>query len=103
MKLHFSEFNEPFFFLKLIWRRFEEGNVLASVLAHFPTNIKKWPSLEPNFQIYLTSRYAYHLRKWFLEGKAVGSHAQLVGEKGAVSVRVVIQVITKRRLKTSEL
>jgi ubiquitin carboxyl-terminal hydrolase 34 len=36
-------------------------------------------------------RYAYHLRKWFLEGKGVGSHAQLVGEKGAVTVRVVIQ------------
>jgi len=31
------------------------------------------------------------LRKWYLEGKGVGSHAQLVGEKGAVSVRIVIQ------------
>ncbi|CAG7822666.1 unnamed protein product [Allacma fusca] len=36
-------------------------------------------------------RYAYHLRKWFLEGRGVGSHAQLVGEKGAVPIRVVIQ------------
>lgn len=36
-------------------------------------------------------RYAYHLRKWLLEGRGVGSHAQLVGEKGAVPIRVVIQ------------
>lgn len=35
--------------------------------------------------------YAYHLRKWALEGKGVGSHAQLVGEKGAVPIRIVIQ------------
>lgn len=31
------------------------------------------------------------MRKWQLEGNGVGSHAQLVGEKGAVPIKVVIQ------------
>jgi ubiquitin carboxyl-terminal hydrolase 34 len=36
-------------------------------------------------------RFAYHLRKWSLEGKGIGSHAQLVGDKGAVTIRILIQ------------
>lgn len=41
--------------------------------------------------LFFVFRYAYHLRRWLLEGKGVGSHVQLVGDKGAVLVRVVIQ------------
>jgi ubiquitin carboxyl-terminal hydrolase 34 len=37
-------------------------------------------------------RYAYHLRRWTLEGKGVGSHVQLLsGDRGCVPIRVVIQ------------
>ncbi|XP_068081544.1 ubiquitin carboxyl-terminal hydrolase puf [Anabrus simplex] len=37
-------------------------------------------------------RYAYHLRRWALEGQGVGSHVQLpLGERGCMPLRVVIQ------------
>ncbi|KAL0270091.1 UNVERIFIED_CONTAM: hypothetical protein PYX00_007611 [Menopon gallinae] len=37
-------------------------------------------------------RYAYHLRRWMLEGKSVGSHVQIMsGDRGYVPIRVVIQ------------
>ncbi|KAK4884213.1 hypothetical protein RN001_000484 [Aquatica leii] len=35
-------------------------------------------------------RYAYHLRKWALEGKGVGSHAAL-GDRSSTLIRLVIQ------------
>lgn len=35
-------------------------------------------------------RYAYHLRKWALEGKAVGSHAAL-GDRSSSLIRLIIQ------------
>jgi len=36
-------------------------------------------------------RYAYHLRRWYLEGKGVGNNAQLIVEKGAIPIKIVIQ------------
>lgn len=36
------------------------------------------------------SRYAYHLRRWALEGKGVGSHAAL-SDRSSTLVRLVIQ------------
>ncbi|XP_034239169.1 ubiquitin carboxyl-terminal hydrolase puf isoform X4 [Thrips palmi] len=37
-------------------------------------------------------RYAYHLRRWALEGRGVGSHVQLLsGERGCQTIKVVIQ------------
>ncbi|CAG2063150.1 unnamed protein product, partial [Timema podura] len=36
--------------------------------------------------------YAYHLRRWALEGQGVGSHVTLmIGERGCLPLRVVIQ------------
>lgn len=35
-------------------------------------------------------RYAYHLRRWALEGQGIGSHAAL-GDKSCSPVRVVVQ------------
>lgn len=36
-------------------------------------------------------RYAYHLRRWVLEGKGVGSHAAALTDKNCTSIRVVVQ------------
>lgn len=37
-------------------------------------------------------RYAYHLRRWALEGRGVGSHVQLLsGERGCQPIKVMIQ------------
>lgn len=35
-------------------------------------------------------RYAYHLRRWALEGKGIGSHAAL-GDKNSTPIRVIVQ------------
>lgn len=48
-------------------------------------------------------RYAYHLRKWAIEGCGVGCHAQLVGDKGALPLRVVIQPASYHEKVTLEL
>ncbi|XP_052133303.1 ubiquitin carboxyl-terminal hydrolase puf isoform X2 [Frankliniella occidentalis] len=37
-------------------------------------------------------RYAYHLRRWALEGRGVGSHVQLLsGERGCQTLKVAVQ------------
>ncbi|KAL3285850.1 hypothetical protein HHI36_000370 [Cryptolaemus montrouzieri] len=36
-------------------------------------------------------RYAYHLRKWALEGKGIGSHSATLGDRSSTSIRLVIQ------------
>lgn len=48
-------------------------------------------------------RYAYHLRKWALDGEGVGSHAQLVGDKGAATIRIVLQPAGNHEKATLEL
>lgn len=40
----------------------------------------------------MSCRYAYHLRRWTLEGKSVGSHVPLLsGDRGCIPIRVLIQ------------
>lgn len=41
-----------------------------------------------HFTIY---RYAYHLRKWALEGKGIGSHSAALGERLSSPIRIVVQ------------
>nr|CAI5854145.1 unnamed protein product [Callosobruchus analis] len=36
-------------------------------------------------------RYAYHLRKWALEGKGIGSHSATLGDRSTTPVRLIIQ------------
>ncbi|XP_063231242.1 ubiquitin carboxyl-terminal hydrolase 34 isoform X2 [Bacillus rossius redtenbacheri] len=49
-------------------------------------------------------RYAYHLRRWALEGQGVGSHVQLmIGERGCVPLRVVVQPAGASEKATLEL
>ncbi|CAH1127870.1 unnamed protein product [Ceutorhynchus assimilis] len=36
-------------------------------------------------------RYAYHLRKWALEGKGIGSHSAALGERSSAPIRLVVQ------------
>lgn len=36
-------------------------------------------------------RYAYHLRKWALEGKGIGSHSAALGERLSSPIRIVVQ------------
>ncbi|XP_060516947.1 ubiquitin carboxyl-terminal hydrolase 34 isoform X2 [Cylas formicarius] len=36
-------------------------------------------------------RYAYHLRKWALEGRAIGSHSASLGEKSSTLIRIIVQ------------
>ncbi|KAI4467227.1 ubiquitin carboxyl-terminal hydrolase [Holotrichia oblita] len=36
-------------------------------------------------------RYAYHLRRWALEGKGVSSHAATSGDRSATPIRLIIQ------------
>uniref|UniRef100_A0AAR5QD97 ubiquitinyl hydrolase 1 n=1 Tax=Dendroctonus ponderosae TaxID=77166 RepID=A0AAR5QD97_DENPD len=38
-----------------------------------------------------SKRYAYHLRKWALEGKGIGSHSAALGERGLNPIRIVVQ------------
>lgn len=38
-----------------------------------------------------TFRYAYHLRKWALEGKGIGSHSAALGDRGLTPIRIVVQ------------
>ncbi|KAJ8971929.1 hypothetical protein NQ314_000472, partial [Rhamnusium bicolor] len=36
-------------------------------------------------------RYAYHLRKWALEGKGIGSHSAALGDRSSTPVRLIVQ------------
>ncbi|CAH2011093.1 unnamed protein product [Acanthoscelides obtectus] len=36
-------------------------------------------------------RYAYHLRKWALEGKGIGSHSATLGDRSTTPIRLIIQ------------
>ncbi|XP_066257421.1 ubiquitin carboxyl-terminal hydrolase puf [Euwallacea similis] len=36
-------------------------------------------------------RYAYHLRKWALEGRGIGSHSAALGERSSTPIRIVVQ------------
>lgn len=49
-------------------------------------------------------RYAYHLRRWTLEGKSVGSHVQIMsGDRGCIPIRVIIQPASLSEKVTLEL
>lgn len=36
-------------------------------------------------------RYAYHLRKWALEGRGIGSHSATLGDRSSTQVRLIVQ------------
>ncbi|KAF7284487.1 hypothetical protein GWI33_022078 [Rhynchophorus ferrugineus] len=36
-------------------------------------------------------RYAYHLRKWALEGRGIESHSAAIGERSSTPIRIVVQ------------
>ncbi|XP_050316350.1 ubiquitin carboxyl-terminal hydrolase 34 isoform X2 [Anthonomus grandis grandis] len=36
-------------------------------------------------------RYAYHLRKWALEGRGIGSHSAALGERSCTPIRIIVQ------------
>lgn len=39
----------------------------------------------------LMYRYAYHLRRWALEGRGVGSHAATLGDRSCTPIRLNVQ------------
>lgn len=36
-------------------------------------------------------RYAYHLRRWTLEGKGIGSHAAVLSDRSCTPIRIIVQ------------
>ncbi|XP_074042316.1 ubiquitinyl hydrolase 1 puf isoform X2 [Leptinotarsa decemlineata] len=36
-------------------------------------------------------RYAFHLRKWALEGKGIGSHSAALGDRPSTPIRIIVQ------------
>ncbi|XP_018562913.1 ubiquitin carboxyl-terminal hydrolase 34 [Anoplophora glabripennis] len=36
-------------------------------------------------------RYAYHLRKWALEGRGIGSHSAALGDRSSSQIRLIVQ------------
>ena len=36
-------------------------------------------------------RYAFHLRRWAIEGKGIGSHSNLKNEGAGPAIRIVLQ------------
>lgn len=41
--------------------------------------------------MYFLNRYAYHLRKWALEGKGIESHSATLGDRSSTPIRLIVQ------------